>query len=177
MKWQAIVIAGLFIALLLNRKRAMNDLSKIRLSKNFVLSEFVRTSTGFDNIPNETEIENIRSLAKNVLQPLRDYLARPVVISSGFRSQQVNEAVGGSETSQHRTGEAADISVEGVTNKQIIDAIIFLALPFDQLIDEKTMSGGRLASWVHVSFSANRQRAQVLAARWDGTKTIYTNYA
>lgn len=173
--------AGALLAVLFNRARVMQNLNTTRLSKNFVLGEFVKTKTGLDNIPNDQEIDNIRALVVNVLQPLRDYFARPLVVSSGFRSQAVNEAVGGSETSQHRSGEAADISIEGVTNRQIIDAATFLRLPYDQLIDEQTKDklSGDIRSWVHVSHAANRRRQEILSARWDpqAQKTVYSRYA
>lgn len=172
-RWIAWLILFVVILAVLNRRRVMSDMAKIQLGKNFVLAEFVRTTTGFDNVPSELEVAHLKLLVTNVLQPLRDYLARPVRISSGYRSAAVNDAVGGSATSQHRTGQAADIEVDGVTNKEIIEAIRYLGLPFDQLIDED-VKGER---WVHVSYS-DRHRSQLLSARFDSQqgKVVYSPY-
>lgn len=173
MKWYHWLGIGLGVAAvsgLFNRQRVMSDLNKVRLSPNFTLDEFVTTSTGLENIPGPLEIENLRLLVENILQPLRTYLNQPINISSGYRSPLVNTAIGGSKTSQHSKGQAADFSVPGMTNQQIIDAIRYLKLPYDQVIDEQLKG----KHWVHVSY-VKGGRKQWMTAR-DGANggTVYS---
>lgn len=144
------------------------------LSANFSLDEFTISQEaarkGLENIPNAKQQEAIKRLIGRVLQPLRDHLRRPIVISSGFRSAAVNQVVGGARTSQHTRGEAADIYVVGMSTEDLIDVIRSMHLPFDQLIDE-------FGRWVHVSHSfSGPQRQQVLVARKRGKRTFYTPY-
>jgi zinc D-Ala-D-Ala carboxypeptidase len=168
--WIGGIAGGLFLLSLINRERVMSDLRKVKLTANFSLDEFVVTSTGIENIPGPEEVANLRLLAEKILQPLRTYLNQPIVINSAYRSPLVNKAIGGSKTSQHMTGQAADIHVPGLTNQQIIDAIRALKLPFDQLIDEQ-LKGKK---WVHVSYDKNGGRRQLMTAR-DGANgsTVY----
>lgn len=107
-----------------------------------------------DNTPDAEVIENLRNLCTKVLEPLREHLGQPVVITSGFRSKRLNETVGGVKNSQHLRGEAADLMVEG--EKQARDWIRWMMdfLEFDQLILEK--KGKKV--WVHVSLKRNRQQ-------------------
>ena len=114
----------------------------------FDLSEFTKTKTGLPNQPDVVVIENIKALTAYVLDKLRAHLGVPVRITSGFRSPQVNTAVGGAQGSQHVTGEAADIKVDGYTAEQLLNAIVALGLPFDQAIVYAPERGGHL----HVSF-------------------------
>lgn len=143
----------------------------MKLGKYFTLEEMTRSQTaarrGLPNQPTAKQLESLKALVRNVLDPLREALGRPVNINSGFRSEAVNKAVGGSSSSQHRYGEAADIVVPGLTVEQVVARIRSLNLPFDQLIDE-------FGSWVHVSHGP-RHRREVLRARrnFDG-RTIYT---
>lgn len=171
----AIGITGAAFAMgLFNRQRVMTNLKDIKLGENFNLSEFVKTSTGIDNIPGATEIDNLRALVKNSLQPLRNAVVKrypgakvAVNITSGYRSPGVNAAVpGSSSTSQHPKGEAADfnITVNGarLTNQQIIDIARAEGIPYDQLIDEQ-LKGSK---WVHMSYSRHTtNRKQWLTAR------------
>lgn len=153
-----------------NRIRVTQNLSEVKLGENFSLDEFVRTSTGLDNIPNEEQIANLQAVVKNILQPLRTRLGRPITITSGFRSEAVNKEVGSSSSSQHPKGEAVDFKIAGMTNQQIIDEIRAMRLPYDQLIDEDK-NGNR---WVHVSHKRNSsQRLQWMTARWNGTSYNY----
>ena len=132
-----------------------------KLSEHFSLGEFVRSSTaqrmGIDNTPDAEAIENLRNLCTKVLEPLREHLGQPVVITSGFRSKRLNEVVGGVKNSQHLRGEAADLMVEG--EKQARDWIRWMMdfLEFDQLILEK--KGKKV--WVHVSLKRNRMQVKV----------------
>ncbi|WFG37905.1 hypothetical protein 20Sep420_00020 [Pseudomonas phage 20Sep420] len=136
-----------------------------QITANFSVKELTVTNRNEPNVPNATELANLRQLAIHILQPLRDSIGLPIIINSAFRSEKVNEAVGGSKTSQHRLGQAADIRVKGMTSQEVCEAIIRLGLPFDQLIEE-------FGSWTHVSFGP-RNRRQVLHARKIGGKTKY----
>lgn len=144
----------------------------MKLSKNLTLAEVTRSETAkrrkIDNTPTEEHIENLKILANNVFQPLRDYFGVPIYISSGYRSELLNKAIKGSKTSQHCKGEAIDIDNDnannGVTNRHIFEYIRD-NLKFDQLINEFPIKGN--PSWVHVSFSKDQQRNQVLKAYKD----------
>lgn len=160
--WIAIGVGVLIITSQGNRVLVMSDLKKIKLSENFSLAEFVKTSTGIDNIPTPEAIENLKALVTNVLQPLRTYINKPIRITSGYRSPAVNAAVGGSSTtSQHMKGQAADLQIDGMTNQQIIDTVRKLKLPYDQIIDEQL----RGSKWIHVSYSKTGNRKAWLTAR------------
>lgn len=181
--WIAGIGGAAFLLGFFNRERVMSDLSKTKLGENFNLAEFVKTSTGIDNIPTPAHIENLRALVKNILQPLRNAFVKKypgakvsVNITSGYRSPAVNAAIGGSSsTSQHMNGEASDfnITVNGnrLPNSEIISMIRSLGLPYDQVIDEQLK--GRV--WVHVSHSQKSNRKQWLTARdKQGGGTLYT---
>ncbi len=153
----------------------------IQFTPNFNLQEFIVTATGLENIPGPVEIENLRLLTVNLLQPAHNaiqkrYPGRKVVwkISSGYRSFLVNEAIGGSKTSQHYKGEATDNSVfvDGVklSNQEVIDIIRAEGLPYDQIIDEKLKG----KEWVHMSYSVKKNRRQWMTARDGSNGTIYT---
>ena len=120
----------------------------MQLSPNFTLEELTRSDAaarnGWDNTPNEAEIENLKRLAA-LLQDVKTAVeGKAVMINSGFRSKQVNDAVGSKDTSQHRLGCAADIRVPGMTPRQVVEACISAAVPFDQIILE-------FDSWTHIS--------------------------
>ncbi|RRN78535.1 peptidase M15 [Pseudoxanthomonas sp. SGD-10] len=136
----------------------------MQLTTNFTLAELTVTSTGLPNQPGAEELSNLRALANHILQPLRDALGKPVIVNSGYRSAAVNRAVGGAATSQHRTGEAADIVVKGMSPEALAREIVRLRLPFDQLIWEPT--------WVHVSYG-RRHRRQTLRATRGATGMVY----
>lgn len=143
----------------------------MKLGEYFTLEEMLHsqaaTRAGISNQPDKAQTEALKNLVANVLDPLRRFVGRPIVVSSGFRSKQVNRLVGGADTSQHTFGEAADITIPGLTNDQIIEAIRKAKLPYDQLIEE-------FGSWVHVSYGP-RNRRQVLRARKVNGKTVYTD--
>ena len=181
LKW---LLGGAGVLVLLsqgNRLRVMSDLKKIRLGEFFTLDEFVKTSTGIENIPTEDAVRRLKLLVQNVLDPLRRAVGKPITITSGYRSPLVNaNVVGSSVTSQHMKGEAADFKIAGMTNQQIIDKIRQLRLPYDQVIDEQRGS----SLWVHVSHAANGgQRLAWLTRRDPGPtrpkeyETIKTGYA
>lgn len=145
----------------------------MNLSKHFTLDELIKSPTAqrknIKNIPNAEELENLQRLVDNILEPLRQHYGRPIIITSGYRCEKLNKLVGGSATSQHRLGQAADIrsvSDHICDNKEIFDMIQEMNLPFDQLIDEYDYD------WVHVSFGP-KMRHQVLHAKKVGEKTVY----
>lgn len=132
------------------------------LMKYFTIEELTKSTTaaqkGIINKPNQEEINNLKALVENILDPLREAYGKPIIVNSGFRCEKLNNLVGGSRTSQHRTGHAADIksvSDNKSGNKELFDLIQKLKLPFDQLIDEYNYD------WVHVSYSP-RNRRQIL---------------
>lgn len=130
--------------------------------KFFSLSELYKSETaakiGLTNVPDDSVKKNLIALVENVLDPLREAYGKPIYISSGYRSETVNALVGGSKTSHHMKGQAADIyTKEGKAgNKKLFELIQKLKLPFTQLIDEKSFS------WVHVSFDSNNVKKQIL---------------
>lgn len=129
--------------------------------KHFTIKELSHSDTalakGIDNFPTAAEaICNLTKLVDNVLDPLREKYGKPIRVSSGYRSAILNRSVNGATSSQHRLGEAADITVGSKEENRKLFEIIKSELPFDQLIDEKDFS------WVHVSFREGRNRKQVL---------------
>lgn len=152
----------------------------MQLSKHFELAEFTRSSTakraGISNMPTDAHLENIKLLCEKILEPIRVHFARPIILSSGYRSPALNRAVGGSSSSQHCSGEAADIDMDGtnVTNAQIFNYIKD-NLEFDQLIWEFGTDSN--PDWVHVSYESNgRQRKQILRAVKKNGSTSYISY-
>ena len=127
-------------------------------------------------MPTEEHLANMKKLAENVFQPIRDHFNVPIHISSGYRSLELNKAIKGAKTSQHVLGQAVDIDMDGteITNKQVFD-YIKKNLEFDQLIWEFGTDNN--PAWVHVSFnSKGRQRKQILKATKKNGKTVYTSY-
>ena len=154
----------------------------MKLSEHLDLSEVIRSESakrnGISNMPIEQHIANFKLLAEKVFEPLRNYFRCPIHISSGYRSIELNRAVKGSATSQHCTGEAIDIDMDGtpngVTNKMVFD-YIKNNLEFDQLIWEFGTSEN--PDWVHVSYeSTGKQRKQVLNAIRINGSTQYKTY-
>ena len=152
----------------------------MQLSEHFELAEFTRSSTakraGISNMPTDAHLENIKLLCEKILEPIRVHFARPIILSSGYRSSALNRAVGGSSSSQHCSGEAADIDMDGtnVTNAQIFNYIKD-NLEFDQLIWEFGTDSN--PDWVHVSYESNgRQRKQILRAVKKNGSTSYISY-
>lgn len=164
----ALIIGGALAALLLGFKFYINNMENIQLSKNFTLGEFMRSNKaaklGIPNIPSKVEIERIRKLVVNVLQPLRNYFGLPIKITSGGRVHKLNEAVGGAANSQHLHWEAADFVINGIDNTKIMNAAKELNLPVDQMIDERLYNeDGKLITWIHVSHDNNNRKDYLLA--------------
>lgn len=148
----------------------------MQLSKNFTLEEMTKSETalrhGMDNTPGETEIANMKVLVEKVLQPVRDYYAKGVKVNSGYRHPEVNAKVGGSKTSDHCKGMAADIEIPGVSNHELAEWIS-KNLDYTQVILEFYTPGVPDSGWVHVSYDpADLKKQQLTAVRRDG-KTVY----
>lgn len=158
----------------------------MRLSKSFIISEFLNSNVakrkGILLDPPNEHIDNMSLLCRNLLQPLRDKLGNPIRINSGYRSIELNKAIGGAykiidgkyvPTSQHTKGMAADLKyVENgkVNNKKLFDTVLEMGLEFDQMINEFNYS------WIHISYNKGNNRKQILEAyKDDNNTTIYQN--
>jgi hypothetical protein len=154
----------------------------MQLSKHLSLAEVTRSDSakrnGISNEPTAAHLENFKLLAEKVFEPIREHFKVPIHISSGYRSAALNKKIGGSLTSQHCSGEAVDIDMDGspsgVTNANVFNYIKD-NLNFDQLIWEFGTSSN--PDWVHVSYeSTGKQRKQILKAVKVGGKTSYVPY-
>jgi zinc D-Ala-D-Ala carboxypeptidase len=152
----------------------------MKLSEHLELAEVIRSESakrrGISNMPTEEHIKNLKLIAEKIFEPIRANFRQPIRISSGYRSQSLNAAIGGATRSQHSTGEALDIDMEGtaLSNKEIFN-FIKDKLSFDQLIWE--FGNEQNPDWVHVSYNANgNQRKQVLRAIKENGKTKYIPY-
>jgi hypothetical protein len=152
----------------------------MQISKHLSLAEVSRSETakrkGISNMPTPEHLENFKKLAENIFEPIREHFGVPIHISSGYRSKELNSAIGGSLSSQHCQGEAIDIDMDGasITNAQIFNYIKD-NLNFDQLIWE--FGTDKNPDWVHASYeSSGKQRKQILKAVKSGGKTSYVPY-
>jgi len=140
------------------------------LTEHFTLAEMTASQAasrrGISNVPNAAAVKALTLLCEKVLEPVRAHFGKPVIVSSGYRSPRVNVAVGGSATSAHCLGEAADFTVHGVSNMTVCQ-FIMRDLTYDQLIYEFGESG-----WIHVCYGG-RMRNQELSAKKLGGKTVY----
>ena len=149
----------------------------MKLSANFELAELIKSQVaerkGIPNNPSPDQIDNLKSLCINVLQPIRSEFDKPVIISSGFRSAELCIAIGSKPTSQHAEGKAADLEIPGVDNMELA-MWIKNNLNFDQLILEFYKDGEPNSGWIHVSWNGDDNRNQTLRAmRNDNDKVIY----
>jgi zinc D-Ala-D-Ala carboxypeptidase len=129
------------------------------MTPNFTLAELTTTShRQFDNTPNEAELANLQRLAE-FLEEVKALLdGKPIMVNSAFRSKQVNDSVGSKDTSQHRTGSAADIRVPGMSPDAVVRALLASDLPFDQVIRE-------FDAWTHISISPTPRRQALIIDR------------
>lgn len=134
----------------------------MKLSKNFTLEELIHSSTadarGINNYPDYQSIQNLKKLCTDILQPIRDKYGKPIYINSGYRNPQLNRLVGGSQSSQHCKGQAADIDTNN--NKELWQLIVSMIrsgeIVVSQLIDEKNLA------WIHVGLYTGSKRNQIL---------------
>ncbi|WP_323842950.1 D-Ala-D-Ala carboxypeptidase family metallohydrolase [Moraxella sp. Pampa] len=160
-----------------------NQKDSIQLTKNFTLSELTRSSTadrlGLINTPDERAVANLRLSARGLWQPARDILGVPMQVSSGYRSQTLNRAIGGSPTSAHRYGLAIDFTAKAFGNtrkvaRYLVAELKARGIKFDQLILEFPDSPN---SWIHLGYKHpnGQQRGQVLTAIKRGGRTVYVS--
>lgn len=131
------------------------------------------TALKLANIPNATQLNNLRLVCTNVFDKVREHFGKSIGISSGFRSVELNAKIGGSKTSQHCEGKALDIDgdIFGGINNKLLFFYIKENCIFDQLIWE--FGSENAPDWVHVSYNEGKNRGQVLRALKVGGKTIY----
>ena len=147
----------------------------MNLSRNFTLSELTKSDTairkGINNNPNAEQIEKLKALCENILQPVRDHFGR-VKVTSGFRSSELCLAIGSSINSQHAKAEAADFECMGTDNAELADWIN-KNLDYDQLILEFYTPGEPNSGWIHCSYTPDQPRKQFLHAYKSEGKTKY----
>jgi|TARA_B100000424_G_scaffold264733_1_gene253493 zinc D-Ala-D-Ala carboxypeptidase len=147
----------------------------MNLSRNFSLQELIKSDTAIrmdiDNNPNADQIEKLKALCENILQPVRDHFGR-VKVTSGFRSSELCVAIGSSVNSQHAKAEAADFEVMGTDNAELFDWIKANLEP-DQLILEFYTPGEPNSGWIHCSWIPEGRRASFLHAYKSEGKTKY----
>ena len=129
------------------------------MNLNFKMSELIHSDiaiqNNFNNMPDINSLDNMLELVFYCLQPIRDLIKKPMIITSGYRSQQVNFLAGGAFNSQHKEGKAADFKIKGMTPKEIIEIIENSDIEYDQLINEYD-------KWVHVSIDNKHNRKSIL---------------
>lgn len=137
----------------------------MNLSNNFTLEELTASSVAkqnkLRNVPDKQTIANLGCLVQNLLQPLRDKLKRPIIITSGYRCPKLNKLVGGADNSQHVLGQAVDITVAGMTPRTLAEFVTRTGLTYDQMIVEEV--GGN--SWLHLSYTRKFNRKERLLYR------------
>ena len=145
----------------------------MELTRNFTLSELTKSDTairkGIKNEAGSGEIKNLTDLCYGVLEPVRAKFDKPIIVTSGYRSEELCEAIGSKKTSQHAKGQAVDFEIAGVSNLQVA---LWLTnnVDFDQLILEY-WTGEANSGWIHCSFVEGSNRKQVLT--FDGKQ--FTN--
>jgi len=152
----------------------------MKLSPNLSLAEVTKSATaikrGIANAPTQEHLQNLKRVAVHVFQPIREHFGKPLAVSSGYRSAELNELIGGSKKSQHSKGEALDLDADvysGLTNAAVFNYIKD-HLTFDQLIWE--FGTDEEPAWVHVSYKAEGNRGEVLVAYKDNNKTRYKKW-
>ena len=153
----------------------------MKISKHLTLEECTRSATAdklgiVNNNPNQSIIENMQLLAEKVFEPIREHFKTPIYVSSMYRGLNLNQAIKGSITSQHCSGQAMDIDMDSKgkpTNKDIFD-FIKKNLEFDQMIWE--FGNDKQPDWVHVSYTSGKNRKQILKAKKINGKTTYENF-
>lgn len=153
----------------------------MKLSRNLNLAEVIKSQTatrlGISNDPTIEHLENLKAVAVNVFQPIRNHFDRPIAVTSGYRSKDLNAAINGSLKSQHCKGEALDLDADvfgGLSNKEIFD-FVREHLEFDQMIWE--FGDESNPDWVHISYKRKGQnRGEILRAVRKEGKTRYEIY-
>ena len=126
---------------------------------HFTMSELLKSDIAekynISNIPDKQSLDNMLILICECLEPIRLYINKPMIISSGYRSPRLNghPLINGAQNSQHVTGQAVDFTIKGMTPKQIIEKIKASGVQVDQCINERNC-------WVHVSYNKGKNRNQ-----------------
>lgn len=149
---------------------------RMRLSKNLTLGEATKSHTaikyGISNKPSGEHLSNLIQIASKIFQPVRDHFQKPIIVSSGYRSQALNDIIGGASGSQHSKGEALDL--DGSVENFLIFEYIKNNLEFDQLIWE--FGDDENPDWVHVSYKSEDNRGEVLKAVRQNGRVIYKRW-
>jgi hypothetical protein len=138
----------------------------MQLSPHFTLAELTASKSHphVKNEPNQDQVLALEALCDNVLEPVRLYFGRPVIVSSGFRSPELNRLVGSkAKRSQHMLGEAADFEIPGVANVDIFYYITEILKQYDQCIAEMLSETNPSQGWIHVSWSRFKNRQEKLS--------------
>lgn len=129
------------------------------MNLNFKISELIQSETAIrhniNNMPDINSLDNMLDLICYCLQPIRDKIKKPMIITSGFRNTEVNKLVNGATNSQHTKGQATDFIIKGMTVEEIVNFIKNSGIEYDQLINE-------YGQWVHVSYNKGKNRKQIL---------------
>lgn len=153
-------------------------MSVTQLSEHFSLAEMTITKSGLLNIPDHAQIIALEALCENVLEKIHAHFQRPVIVTSGFRSPEVNAAAGGKSNSQHLKGEAADIHIEGIHNADIFHFITETKdFQYDQCIAEMLSETNGAQGWVHVSYSLYQTRRDARSFIGNGKYVKGLHYA
>ena len=149
----------------------------MKLTENLSLAEVTKSATairmGITNTPSATHLIALKEVSKNIFQPCREHFGKPLAVTSGYRSEALNEAIGGSKTSQHSKGEALDLDADvfgGFSNAELFNYIKD-HLDFDQLIWE--FGNNNNPAWVHCSYKTRGNRNEVLIAIKTNNQTTY----
>lgn len=149
----------------------------MKLTENLSLAEVTKSATairmGIANTPSATHLIALKEVSKNIFQPCREHFGKPLAVTSGYRSEALNEAIGGSKTSQHSKGEALDLDADvfgGFSNAELFNYIKD-HLDFDQLIWE--FGNNNNPAWVHCSYKTQGNRNEVLIAIKTNNQTTY----
>lgn len=126
---------------------------------NFSMSELIHSDKAIqhniNNMPDIKSLDCMLDLIVYCLQPIREYIKKPMIITSGYRNKEVNKLVGGKTNSQHLKGQAADFIIKGMPVNQVIEKIKASGIEFDQLLNEYNQ-------WTHISFNKGKNRHNVL---------------
>jgi zinc D-Ala-D-Ala carboxypeptidase len=144
----------------------------MKLTNNFSLQELTASETavrrGINNTPSPEVILNLKALCENVLQPLRDWYGKPITITSGYRSPELNKAIKGARNSDHMRGQAVDFVLPKEDYARVFDWLR-KNVQYTQIIDEFSFS------WIHISYDAKNLKKQALKAVKQNGKTAYIN--
>lgn len=132
------------------------------MNLNFTMSELIHSDTAIkyniNNMPDITSLDYMLELIVYCLQPIRDKLGKPMIITSGYRNTEVNKLVGGATNSQHLKGQAADFIVSGVPTAETVNFIKNSGISYTQCIEEYS----RNSNWVHISYDKNNLKKETL---------------